>query len=75
MSNDNYKDSWCAPLRLENGKIISGGAARNKRIRNGDGMDNIINKVAREAATYAANEIIRDVNNKERPKLKIVSND
>lgn len=55
------KDKWCKKLKLENGKSISGGAARNVRIAAAGGMDNILYEVAHEAATLAlhrADEIL-----------------
>lgn len=51
------KDSWCERLYYE-GKYIFGGAARNARISNSGGMDEIIKDVATQiwnAATSAAN--------------------
>ncbi|SDY44083.1 hypothetical protein [Nitrosomonas sp. Nm33] len=46
-------DSWCESLRLPNGRKISGGAARNRRIADAGGMDCIVEEVARDAATRA----------------------
>jgi len=39
------KDKFCSPLQLKNGTFIYGGAARNKRIARGGGLENILNKV------------------------------
>ena len=47
------KDSWCKPIWLENGKKVSGGAARNVRISAAGGMDQIIERAARDAAARA----------------------
>ena len=64
------KDNWCKPLKFR-GKLISGGAARNVRISQSGGMEEILQAVAREAAENAlnrANEI-----QKEKPrKLRMV---
>ncbi|WP_308073076.1 hypothetical protein [Neisseria polysaccharea] len=64
------KDNWCNPLKFR-GKLISGGAARNVRISQSGGMEEILQAVAREAAENAfnrANEI-----QKEKPhKLRMV---
>jgi len=51
------KDSWCEALWYR-GKKIFGGAARNARIGNAGGMDEIIQNIATQvwnAATLAAN--------------------
>lgn len=37
------KDNWCSAL-ISNGQKISGGAARNVRIKNAGGMDEILKK-------------------------------
>ncbi|MDL2210478.1 hypothetical protein LJC26_06715 [Desulfovibrio sp. OttesenSCG-928-O18] len=47
-------DSWCGPLHYK-GKKISGGAARNARIANAGGMDEIIDEITRDVATKAWN--------------------
>lgn len=44
------KDSWCAQIE-HNGKSLSGGAARNVLISKSGGMDQILQRVAFEAAT------------------------
>lgn len=49
------KDTWCSKLYY-NDKFISGGAARNSRIKQSGGMNAIILKVATKAATEAFNE-------------------
>lgn len=51
-------DSWCERLYYK-GKYIFGGAARNARISNSGGMDEIVKDVATltwNAATLAANQ-------------------
>lgn len=52
------QDSWCERLYYK-GKYIFGGAARNARISNSGGMDEIIKNVGIQvwnAATLAANQ-------------------
>lgn len=67
-------DSWCSPVRAKTGNIVSGGAARNVRISDAGGMDQIIEQVARDSARRAL-ELAdtaarrRDV----RPKLRLVA--
>lgn len=46
-------DSWTAPLSLDDGRVISGGAARNKRIAASGGMDSIIENIVRLALIQA----------------------
>ncbi len=41
----NIKDSWCSPLTL-NGKVISGSAAREIRIKRAGGLEKLISTVA-----------------------------
>lgn len=44
-------DKWCKPLRRKGKPTISGGAARNVRIAESGGMDNII----KNALEYVVN--------------------
>jgi hypothetical protein len=46
-------DPWCTPIIADNGKRVSGGAARNVRIKRGGGMDQIIS----DACCYVLNDI------------------
>jgi len=36
------KDAWCAPIVMPNGTRISGGPAREHRVKMKGGMDNIL---------------------------------
>jgi hypothetical protein len=47
------RDTWCRPVMTDSGIRVSGGAARNVRIKASGGMDRIIDTVAREAAQNA----------------------
>ena len=47
------KDSWCTKIRAKSGVFVYGGAARNVRISNAGGMDEIIREVAEDAARMA----------------------
>lgn len=54
-------DSWCAKVKAKSGIIVFGGAARNVRIAECGGMDQIIEAVAGRAAEDAirmANEVV-----------------
>lgn len=62
------KDNWCKALKYK-GKIITGGAARNARISKLGGMDNILHKVAYQAAIQAAQDIFDET---EAKKLHLV---
>lgn len=65
-------DSWCRPIRAKSGARVSGGAARNVRIAAAGGMDEIVEEVARNAASEAlarADRAIRRV----RPVLRVVN--
>lgn len=46
-------DSWCEKTKAKNGRVVYGGAARNVRIANAGGMDQILADVAAHAATSA----------------------
>lgn len=57
------KDSWCAPVITKSGAIVSGGAARNVRIAECGGMDEIVESVATRAAKDAlriANQVVTE---------------
>ncbi len=43
------RDSWCKPVRVRTGNIVSGGAAHNVRIAALGGMGEILEEVARSA--------------------------
>lgn len=67
-------DSWCSPVRAKTGNIVSGGAARNVRISDAGGMDEIIEQVARDAARRALELADRVAHQRQvRPKLRLVA--
>ncbi|NGZ69084.1 hypothetical protein G6Z92_19475 [Vibrio aestuarianus subsp. cardii] len=47
------KDKWCMPLKRKGKPTISGGAARNVRIAESGGMDNIISNAVEFALNRA----------------------
>lgn len=47
-------DPWCSPLRLPDGTVVSGGAARNCRIAAGGGMQTILTEVYEKATRQAS---------------------
>jgi hypothetical protein len=51
------KDKYCSKL-MHDGKIISGGAARNVRIKEAGGLENIIHHTAQTAAFLTAQAIM-----------------
>ncbi|MBV6273235.1 hypothetical protein KVP09_09970 [Alcaligenaceae bacterium CGII-47] len=58
-----YKDSFCTPAELPDGRVIAGGAARNYRIGQYEhGLDDIIQEVTRDAAerAFARAEALRE---------------
>lgn len=65
-------DSWCSLVMAESGNMVSGGAARNVRIKASGGMDTILLEVAQHAAREALDRADRAVRNK-RPRLKLVA--
>lgn len=48
------RDKWCGKLTLADGRTISGGAARNRRIAQGGGMEEIIFRVAQDVFEAAS---------------------
>ncbi len=50
-------DSYCAPM-MYRGKKIAGGAARNVRIKNGGGLENMINVAAKQTAIFMAQQFM-----------------
>lgn len=67
-------DSWCRPIKAENGTKVSGGAARNVRIKAGGGMDEIIRNAAGIAARFALEAVNEAVNAKNKRPLKLLVN-
>lgn len=70
------KDSWCRPVLAKTGSVVSGGAARNVRIAESGGMDEIVESVARSAARDALDRADAVIRNGRRPKrdLRLVAN-
>lgn len=68
-------DSWCSKKKLANGRVISGGAARNSRIKENGGMDNIITRVAekveRDTLAYVKAATM-EAQKRSKPKLTVV---
>lgn len=62
MSNN---DKWCKPLKRKGKPTISGGAARNVRIAESGGMDNIVSNAV-EFALNRANLMSGAISNIER---------
>ncbi|EFM6088109.1 TPA: hypothetical protein HJ942_004036 [Escherichia coli] len=47
-------DPWCAPLILDNGKQISGGAAREKRLKAIGGVEELLRQTLVNATNIAS---------------------
>ncbi|ELO5002999.1 hypothetical protein QUQ70_004110 [Escherichia coli] len=47
-------DPWCAPLILDNGTQISGGAAREKRLKAIGGVEELLRQTLFNATTIAS---------------------
>lgn len=62
-------DSYCASM-VYRGKKIAGGAARNVRIMNAGGLENMINEAARQTATYMANQFMGGGKNRNKKNKK-----
>lgn len=65
-------DSWCNPLLTKKGVRVSGGAARQVRISELGGMDEIIDAIAKKVAKDAIADFIKLANEASKPKLKVV---
>lgn len=63
-------DSWCKPVLSRHGNVVSGGAARAVRIADLGGMDEIVERVARD--TLAAADAV--AGKRRRANLRLVSN-
>lgn len=48
-------DSWCVALKLKDGRTISGGAAREARLKAVGGVEALLRKVLDEATAGAIN--------------------
>jgi len=67
-------DSWCRPVRAKTGTVVSGGAARNVRIAAAGGMDEIVDRIARNAAREAFEHAETAVSQRRaRPRLRLVA--
>lgn len=66
-------DSWCSPIKARSGVVVSGGAARNVRIAESGGMDEIIDAVARQAARDALERADAAVHRIRRTRLRVVN--
>ncbi len=62
-------DSWCKPVVSRHGNVVSGGAARNVRIADLGGMDEIVATVARQTLALADAVAVK----RSRSKLRLVS--
>ncbi|MEQ4922236.1 hypothetical protein [Proteus hauseri] len=60
------KDKWCMPLKRKNKPTIFGGAARNVRIAESGGMDNIVSNAV-QFALNRANLLSGSIENIEPP--------
>lgn len=47
-------DPWCSPLEFEDGTRISGGAAREKRLKAVGGVDNLLRDTLDNASRLAS---------------------
>lgn len=63
-------DSWCKPVMSRHGNVVSGGAARAVRIADLGGMDEIVERVARDTLAAADAVAIK----RSRASLRLVSN-
>lgn len=64
------KDSWCKPVVSRHGTTVSGGAARNVRIADLGGMDEIVALVSRQTLALADEAAVK----RSRAKLRLVAN-
>lgn len=64
------QDSWCKPVISRHGNRVSGGAARNVRISDLGGMDEIIAVVARQTLALADAAAVK----RNRGGIRLVSN-
>ena len=65
-------DSWCTKVMAKNGVMVFGGAARNVRIADCGGMDEIIKAVASRAAEDALKMANKAVTKNRREEIKRV---
>lgn len=63
-------DSWCRPVLSRHGNLVSGGAARNIRIAEMGGMDEIVEFVARNTLELANAAVLK----RNRSQIRLVSN-
>ena len=63
-------DSWCKPILSRHGNRVSGGAARNVRIADLGGMDEIIAIVARPTLELSNAAAVK----RSRAQIRLVSN-
>ncbi len=63
-------DSWCTPVLSRHGNVVSGGAARAVRIADLGGMDEIVERVARDTLAAADAVAVK----RRRANLRLVSN-
>lgn len=63
-------DSWCKPVLSRHGNLVSGGAARAVRIADLGGMDEIVERVARDTLAAANAVAVK----RGRAKMRLVSN-
>lgn len=66
------QDSWCSPI-IHNGKKISGAAAREVLIAQAGSMDELLLKVAQDAANQAYKLALQGVHQNNRAQLKLVA--
>lgn len=72
MSNDN-DGGWCDSIIADSGNEVSGGAARNVRIKRRGGLKRIIKRVALTAAAEALREAnLAPIGAVGRPQLRLV---
>lgn len=64
------QDSWCRPVLSRHGNVVSGGAARNVRIAEMGGMDEIVEQVVRNTFDLA-NAAVQKRN---RSQIRLVTN-
>jgi hypothetical protein len=67
------RDSWCKPVLAKSGNVVTGGAARNVRLSELGGMDQIITDVARRAAEEAWRMAEEAIHRSRRGSVKRVS--
>ena len=65
------KDNWCKPYKLEDNRTIYGGASRNARIKQGGGLQKLLQDAALEAAKMVLDRV-NEMQQEKRTRLRLV---